>query len=560
MGHQVIGMLGVRDEQHDPTSIGPIIAILRRHLDQRAGCRITENSSDYQLTLAVDPNRPPESYELVRTDHNGCSIRGGDRLGLLYGVGRFLREGICTDDGFIPGDWQGQDAPAMPVRGMYFATHFHNFYQESPAELITDYLHDLALWGCNTAQVWFDMHHYKGINDEAAQRMIEHLKAILRSAKQVGLRTCLIGLGNEAYADSPPELRADFNTGRAVYHCELCPSKPEAVELMLKWFEELLEAFDDVRPDIIGFGPYDQGGCACQACKPWGSNGYLRIVQAKVQAARRRWPQVRVLLSTWLFDYESDQGEWAGLAETFKGGVDWCDYIQADSHERFPRYPLEHGVPGNLPLLNFPEISMWMMHPWGGYGANPLPGRIESLWREVQHRIAGGFPYSEGIYEDINKVICLGLYWNPDANVQDIVRQYIGFEYGKEVIEPVLRAINMLESNHNHLWYMNWQLGKQIRLPVVFREDPAVVFDLLKQADQRMTQRLRAAWRWRILYLRGLIDHELQPYDGYWANAECEKAFDELIRIYHAQGAELKCSPPSRQAVARRYTTEHAVQ
>lgn len=25
----------------------------------------------------------------------------------------------------------------------------------------------------------------------------------------------------------------------------------------------------------------------------------------------------------------------------------------------------------------------------------------------------GGFPYSEGIYEDLNKAIIAGFYWNP---------------------------------------------------------------------------------------------------------------------------------------------------
>lgn len=37
------------------------------------------------------------------------------------------------------------------------------------------------------------------------------------------------------------------------------------------------------------------------------------------------------------------------------------NYILADAHEDFPRYPLDVGVPGRLPLLTFPEISYCQM-------------------------------------------------------------------------------------------------------------------------------------------------------------------------------------------------------
>lgn len=51
---------------------------------------------------------------------------------------------------------------------------------------------------------------------------------------------------------------------------------------------------------------------------------------------------------------------------------------------------------GGLPLLNFPEISMWGRGPWGGWGANPLPSRFEGLWQQTKGFVLGGMPYSEG--------------------------------------------------------------------------------------------------------------------------------------------------------------------
>jgi hypothetical protein len=522
--------------------------IVRRQIEMRCAARHDPSATQYTLTLACDESLSPESFVIERPSASAAIIRGADKLGVLYGAGKFLRDCTFQEQGFISGGWTGASIPAKPMRMIYLATHFHNYYHDAPAEEIIEYLEELALWGFNTVQVWFDMHHYHGIDDPQGRRMISHLKRILGGARRIGMRTSLVNLGNEAYAGSPPELHADFNTGRSVYRCELCPNKPGAMDLMLKWFNEELDAFAEVVPDYIIFGPYDQGGCACIHCAPWGCNGYLKICEAKARLVKTRWPGTKIILSTWLFDYERDQGEWRGLAEAFDDGVDWCDYIQADAHGIYPHFPLERGVPGGLPLLNFPEISMWGMHPWGGFGATPLPSRFEGLWNTVKSHVAGGSPYSEGIYEDINKVLYAQFYWDPDRSAASILREYIAYEYAPDVTDHVLEAIEIMESNHNHIWHVDWRLCRQIRHPVRYRKDPRRACELMQKADARLTDNARGRWRWRILLLRALVDQELAPYEGYWGNEVCESAFAELTEIYHAQEAETTLAPPTRQA------------
>jgi hypothetical protein len=70
-------------------------------------------------------------------------------------------------------------------------------------------------------------------------------------------------------------------------------------------------------------------------------------------------------------------------------------------------------------------------------------------------------------------------------------------------------------------------------------------FDLLRQADEKLTPQARTAWRWRILYLRGLIDAELAR-NGFKVSEECEAAFEELTRLYTAQAALDWVAPPVR--------------
>ena len=62
--------------------------------------------------------------------------------------------------------------PKMPVRGMYLATHFHNYYQVAPVAEVTRYIEDLSLWGVNNYLVWFGMEEFNGMNDPKAQAMI----------------------------------------------------------------------------------------------------------------------------------------------------------------------------------------------------------------------------------------------------------------------------------------------------------------------------------------------------------------------------------------------------
>ena len=51
--------------------------------------------------------------------------------------------------------WRGRDQPAAPgaFRAHYIADHYNNFYQAAPAEELSRYLEDIALWGINTVVV-----------------------------------------------------------------------------------------------------------------------------------------------------------------------------------------------------------------------------------------------------------------------------------------------------------------------------------------------------------------------------------------------------------------------
>ena len=532
--------------------------LLSRHWQRREGGQVTISPAAWDgaagtggVRLAVSGDLPAEAFEIRANAGGGVEIAGGDPRGVLYGVGKFLRTSQRLPDGTVRCTWQGRSVPAKPLRGIYFATHFHNYYHDGPTAAVADYVEDLALWGTNALAVWFDMHHYNGIDDPAAQAMIRRLKEILSAGRRAGMQVGLVGLANEAYANSPVELRADWTAGHdgyhhepgGHYHVELCPSKPGGVELTLRWFEEKLDAFADVRPDFIWLWPYDQGGCTCAACAPWGVNGFLRLAAPQAARYKARVPDGKVILSTWYFDHFTD-GEWNGLAEAFRTPPPGVDYVLADDYgDRFPAYPRKHGAPGNLPMVNFPEISMYNMGPWGGYGANPLPTHLHRIWESSRRLLSGGFPYSEGIFEDINKALCAQFYWQDSADPMAIVREYAAGEFSAEVADDVVRAVAIIERNHARNGYDG---EPNTRCRLAHSEGAGEARSLLETADRRLAETVRTGWRWRILLLRAIIDAELAAGDGQ-VTERCEEAFRELTRIYHAANAEGAVRPPTRQ-------------
>jgi hypothetical protein len=443
------------------------------------------------------------------------------------------------------------------------ATHFFNWYHVAPIEEIERYMCELALWGCNALMVVFDIKLFQSINDPEASEIAERLNAVLAAGKRVGMRPALTVCANAGYAGSSKELWAEtagIRYGRKVW--DLCPSKPRARKLLLQWFDERLDAFADVGIEIVTLWPYDDGGCSCPECSPWGSNGFLSISEPMSRRFRQINPNGTVILSTWAFDSWADENrnamvEWEGLKRALAEKSDWADYIMTTERivkdpnlDPSRRYRLEEGAPGGLPLVDFPEISMYGIDPWGVFGANPLPTHLATQWHKIADHVAGGFAYSEGIYEDLNKVLTLQFYWNQDTNPLEVVHDYAAYEFSEEAATEVVRGVEILEENHEHLLMCisggNEQFHENVIKagapdgPYEFRVKTGALsrakecLDILEGVDRALSRRARSSWRWRLLLLRARLDVELKR-NNKLPNSKCEPHFHELRELYCAQ-------------------------
>ncbi len=525
---------------HSSEGVRYAATLFERQVEQRCPAKVvTSGGATLTVSLRIRPGIGAEGYSIRTKRRDEIEVAGNDERGLLYGLGKLLHTSRFSSEGFSPGAWRGQSVPACTVRGVYFATHFNNFYEAAPVEELQAYIEDLALWGINSIGFNFPQWQYESFDDPAARKNIERIRAMMKVARNVGMRVGLLEAENQGFKSAPPELRnvlfPDKWRRRGHLGTSLCPSKPGGRAYLMDFWNRLIDQFRDPGLDFIIYWPYDEGGCGCEQCWPWGARGHLELSCDISELARLKFPGCKFILSTWMYD-TPPAGEWEGLTKALVNDMHLLDYILADAHEDFPRYPLDQGVPGGLPLLNYPEISMWGMSPWGGYGVNPLPTRLQLLWNQVGGRVAGGFTYSEGIYEDINKVIYSQFYWDPKQPARQTVNEYAAAHFSPDVARDVAEAVEIFEMNHRR--------GRDARFdraPV----DTERALELIEGADAKLTSQARQSWRWRLVYLRALIDHELYKTGSRLQGTTLRQAFDEIVRIYHAENVHtVRIAPP----------------
>jgi len=502
------------------------------------------------IHLVVSTGFSSEGYRIDDAE-NGLTISSGSFKGILYGVGRFLHESQYTTEGFIPLSFRGTSDPDSSFRGVYFANHFHNWYHISSEEKLQKYIEDIALWGINSLILVFPIINLENLENEEAMTSIENINILSRNAKRVGMKVGIGIVPNQDFRFPRTEFLAEPNVDqygrRGNNGNNLCISKPGCIDYLKELHTRVGDKLKTASIDYIVSWPYDEGGCGCSECSPWGANGFIRITKVMMEAIRSSLPEAELIMSTWAFDTPY-QGEWDGFAREISVDSDWISYIVSDSHTNYPEYPLNNPVPGNKPLLNYPEISMWGLFPWGGFGANPLPKRLEILWNQVKQVVDGGYPYSEGIYDDINKVIVSGFYWDKNTSSEKTLRNYINYEFGHSVTKEVLELISLIEKNHT-----------------LFAEKQEIDFAafntalaLAHQIDDMMSSPAKSSWRWRILFLRAVLDNErysrflegdiegspneiwIKAVNG---NDTAKAALEELLHIYGFEDVDHSTDP-----------------
>ena len=480
----------------------------------------------------------------VRINGDEVVITAGRTRGLIYGCGQFLRSLTFGRKGFVAKNGNYDFIPYSSYRCCYMARHYNTWYQRAPKEEILRYIDDMFLWGINTLYTQLSMSTVNYAYSTPEERLVfdETTDAICARVKECDMALQTSGGGNTARDGFPAEFKAErLVPARGNDRWNVCPSKPGALEFLLRNREENLKKYVAKGYPVtnMSYFPYDEGGCQCEDCAPWGGNGYVRTIKAMHELNEKYFPGVTETVSTWFFDEKDYEGLFKYL-ET----QDWIDYLEIDSHSDFPSYPMNHAIPKGIPVTTFPEITMWGRVPWGGYGATPLPGRFERLFRQVSDKVKGYRLYSEGLYDDINKITVTGLYTSPSLGKKDILKKYAGYELPGADPGDFLKLTELLEAIHptgdpsgtkrrdfNFLVFLR---DASPGLLAERKKQSEKALALAKSIDRQIIPQMKGCWRWRILYLRAVIDNQIYTTHSLHTEA-ADKCYEELVRIYHGE-------------------------
>lgn len=556
MGMMVVGMAGAWAAEYSRLTVDVSALpkeqaffgemILKRAQDRT---RFSDAAKTLTVELQLDAAVKGEDAE-VAVKGGKAVIRAGRIRGLVYGAGKLLRAATWREKSFSLADGELAFRPAKPIRICYFARHFHNWYHLATAAELKEYIEDLALWGFNGISYHFE---FPGVDRAGAIPFdIERFERISREVychlRALDLASFGSGGGNQSSLDTPEKYRAVPNSDpkRGNLGFNICPAKPGALKYIIDGREKMFASplFRDISFDYLSFWPYDEGGCDCEMCRPWGGNGYLRMGEELSKRNRIHQPEAKSVVSTWTFHDD----EWELLYKYLATEESkWIDVILADSHTEFPQYPLTHKLPRPVPIITFPEISMWGRFPWGAFGATALPGRFERLFRQVEKVASGFMCYSEGRFEDLNKIVVLGLYVDPTRHWQEIVREYCRWEFPGVDPDSYVRFVGLLEGNHEFPPF-----GAELKpeneighgeLPDVgdyerrCREGLSAATEAEELADElehQITFSMRPCWRWRLMRLRAIIDHELYGARK-WNTPKADRCYRELQQMYLAE-------------------------
>ncbi|MBR3641418.1 MAG: hypothetical protein IKN53_05270, partial [Oscillibacter sp.] len=106
--------------------------------------------------------------------------------------------------------------------------------------------------------------------------------------------------------------------------------------------------------------------------------------------------------------------------------------------------------------------------------------------------------YSEGIFDDLNKVVCAELAWDETLSLRASVEDYIGYEYPGVDAEKCFELIMLIDHNHN--------LTNKFVLKHPDMEKAERASALADELDAQIYAPYKTSWRWRILYIRAKLD------------------------------------------------------
>lgn len=470
---------------------GTVIRMLTEEVHKRTGLswKQTESWADQQTVIAIalkddaklaghevphrsgveKPETKPEGYRILSDKSGGQTvlwIMAADARGALFGAGWLLRKAEMTRGSvLLPGPADVATSPQQSIRGHQLGyRNTANSYDAWTSEQYEQYIRELVIFGSNAIEniplgANNDSPHMPIPREEMGRRLSEICQAYdvdywvwtpatfdLRDEEK---RTAMLDT-HERFYQSMPRLDNIFFPGGDPGH-----NHPREVMPFLK---ELSQRLKKYHPD---------------------AGMWISLQGFSAEQVDYFYTYLREKKPDWLRGVVSGPSSPPTAETRFRLPVQY-------KHRLYP--DISHNVRCENPVQNWDQAFALTV---GREGSNPRPAFFAELHNTYAPFVDGFVSYSDGIHDDVNKVIWSMRGWNLDAEVSEILEDYGRFFFGPSLANLAASGILALEKN----WDGPIKSNGAIETTLAFWQN-------LEAANPQ----LAGNWRWQQVVLRAYYD------------------------------------------------------
>ena len=453
------------------------------------------------IRMAFAPPPHPEAFSLHAfrdRSRTGILITGNDDRGLLFGIGALLRKlSLSPGRATLPRPLHLIESPEKPIRSHQLGYRFkNNTYDAWNLAQFEQQIRDLAVFGGNTVQLISPASDDDPLSPLFPAAPLETLLGVSRILDRYGLNC-------DMYY---PEMETDY-------------ARPADVARELARFDSLFRQIPHVNALWIPGG--DPGHTPPELLFP--------LIAQEAVLLHSYHPNARI--------YVSAQGMDAAHYEDFYRLVAqhpaWLSGVFFGPQSRDSMETQRRRIPAEIPLLFYPDIGHTMhaqfpVPQWdptyalteGREPIDPRPAEEALIYRHFAPLNAGFVTYSEGVNDDVNKVLWTQWGWSASMPAKSILEDYARYFVGPQWTRPFAQGLLDLEQNWRGPLLTNRQIAPTLR-----------EFQQMEQSDAAP----RDNWRFEMALYRAYYDAFLQT---------------RLTAETHQQTAALEALRSSRDADA----------
>jgi hypothetical protein len=457
----------------------------------------------------------PEGFT-IRANEQGVWVDGNDERGVMFGVGRLLREFRLTRGKVVIEDGISlTTAPKYPLRGHQLGyrpkTHSYDAWDVKTWE---QYYRDLIVFGANAVELIPPRSDDDADSPHFPQPPMDMMVNMSKLADDYGLDVWVWY----------PAMDKDY-------------SDAKTVDFALKEWAEVFSKLP--RLDVV----YVPGGDPGHT-RP---RDLMALLEKQTASLRKYHPKAQMWVSP-----QSFNKEWLDeFMEILKGEPEWLGGIVFGPQVRISLPELRKLVPKKYPIRHYPDIThsrqcQYPVPDWdvafaiteGRECINPRPVDETAVFKLLQPHTIGFITYSEGCNDDVNKAIWSGLGWDPQQSTLAILREYARYFIGPDFEEGFAQGLFALERG--------W------RGPLIANENISTTLRQFQDMEHPATPQQLANWRFQQALFRAYYDAYLRArliYETYLED-------DAMLKLRQAHEVGALAAVKDAESVLARASTE----